>query len=107
MKEKQELDKYTLNDELNFIAWIASNGTTDCNGKIKNDSEVEEDGLPRKARTCSQRIDFLRKYAGSWSDRILPDGWEPKMRGMVTDYIFTIAIPTVSALREVQLGDLV
>jgi hypothetical protein len=98
---------YTVQDELNFIAWIASNGISDHNGRIKSDEEINGDGIPRKARSCFQRIEFLRKYAEGWNKRSLPDGWDESDKVSVVDYIFIIAIPTVASLREVQLGDLV
>lgn len=108
MKWTEEMgDKYTVADELDFVAWIASNGMSDRNGKIKNNEEIDADGIPKKARSCYQRMQFLRKYAEQWENRRLPEGWDSLSRRLVTQYIYNIAIPTVSALREVQLGDLV
>lgn len=107
MKLIEENDKYTVADELDFVAWIASNGMSDRNGKIKNNEEIDADGIPKKARSCYQRMQFLRKYAEQWQTRMLPEDWDSLSRGVVIAYIYNIAIPTVSSLREVQLGDLV
>jgi hypothetical protein len=105
--EVDQIEKYVVSDELNFVAWIASNGLTDSKGMIKNDLEIECDGLPRKVRTCLERIDFLRKYAEGWKTRNLPEDWTELHRKIIVGYIYTIAIPTVESLREIQLGDLV
>lgn len=108
MKWTEEMgDKYTVADELDFVAWIASNGMSDRNGKIKNNEEIDADGIPKKARSCYQRMQFLRKYAEQWENRLTPEGWTDSMVALVKTYIYNVAIPTVSALREVQLGDLV
>lgn len=108
MKEIVEREDYTVQDEMDFIAWISSNGTANRHGKLRNDEELDFYGTPKRARTCSQRIDFLRNYADIWKRRYkMPGGWDKNSRKAVLDYIFNIAIPTVSSLRDVQLGDLV
>lgn len=98
--------EYTLEDELNFIAWIATNGQVDYQGKVKNKAEIENDGLPKK-RFALQRIDYLRKYRDLWRKRELPVGWIKSNRKQVIDYIDEIAIPTIQSLRDLQLGDVV
>jgi hypothetical protein len=97
---------YLVEDECDFIAWIASNGVLDRNGRLKSDKEVEEDGKP-KIRSGIARIDFLRNYSDGWQKRKLPSGWKEIHRRMVSSYIRDIAIPSVIQMREVILGDLV
>jgi hypothetical protein len=102
-----EFPKYTVYDELNFIASIASNGTLDRNGMLKTEFEMEEFGIPNKSRTCIERIQFLDNYVYQWKNRDLPTGWGNMDKAAVLNYINLVAIPTIKALREVQLGDLV
>lgn len=97
---------YPVEDELNFIAWIASNGTLDHKGRVKSAEEIEEDGRP-KIRSGLQRIEFLRNYSDSWDSRILPEGWGVVKKRMVMSYIRDIAIPCVIQMRELTLGDVV
>jgi hypothetical protein len=97
---------YTVTDELNFVAWIASNGQTNYEGCVKTKEEIEEDGSP-KPRTCLQRIDFLRKYLDLWRQRKTPPEWTRGNKREVVDYIVSIAIPTLQSMRDLQLGDIV
>ena len=99
-------DNYTVLDEFNFIASIASNGQMDYMGKIKNESEMEADGVP-KPRTALQRIEFINNYGFLFVNRQLPEGWTEQDRKKVMSYIRDYILPFLNQTRSLQLGDLV
>lgn len=97
---------YELDDELNFVAWIAFNGLADHKGAIKTPEQIEEDGTP-KPRTTLQRIDFLNDYVDQFYKRDLPNGWTTEDRGELVAYITLEVIPMLRNMRVIQLGDVV
>ena len=99
--------EYKVEDELNFVAWIASNGRMDFRGRMYSDKEMDENGITRKNRSPIDRIEFLSRYLRSWQYRFLPEGWTSKDRMTVLKYVTNIAIPSVKAMRDLTLGDLV
>lgn len=99
--------KYSLKDEIDFVAWIASNGLMESDGRIRNEREIQIYGVPKKPRNCIQRIDFLRSYAEQFKNRSLPAEWRESDRTYVLNYISRIAIPSIEQMRQVTLGDLV
>lgn len=99
--------KYSVEDELNFIAWIATNGRMDFRGRMYSEYEIAENGLTRIDRSPIERIELLHQYLHSWDNRNLPEGWDRSNRTTVKNYITTIAIPSVKSMRQLTLGDLV
>lgn len=98
---------YTVNDELDFIAWIASNGLMNRIGKMYTDAEREEYGTTRYNRSAVDRIELLSHYSYGWKDRNLPEEWNEADRASVLGYIQDIAIPSIRSMRDLTLGDLV
>jgi hypothetical protein len=98
--------EYTVDDEKNFIAWIAFNGQFDKDGAVFTEVDIEAYGTPIR-RSCHERIQLLTRYAFGWRYRALPEGWSEKDRADVISYIKKETIPTIELTRLIQMGDIV